>query len=86
VIIDLSGFWLLKDEYGEYACDMPIPGDAHRAISIAEFDVGDLPADAIQFVATKIQRGPSDRSPIRAPAVQGLWLARSATRAIKALD
>ena len=34
-MIDLAGVWRLKDVDGEYACDMPIPGDAHSALLAA---------------------------------------------------
>ncbi len=34
-LIDLAGVWRLKDEHGEYECDMPIPGDAHSALLAA---------------------------------------------------
>ena len=34
-MIDLAGIWSLRDEHGEYACDMPIPGDAHSALLTA---------------------------------------------------
>ncbi len=34
-MINLAGTWSLRDASGEYACDMPIPGDAHSALLAA---------------------------------------------------
>jgi beta-mannosidase len=33
--IDLAGTWSLKDANGDYACNMPIPGDVHSALLAA---------------------------------------------------